>query len=54
MRVNCVKWVQNTNNCCLKQDFVSCSTDNTAILWKDVLPTGIYRTYEKLIGKFYW
>ncbi|VVC32544.1 Hypothetical protein CINCED_3A022921 [Cinara cedri] len=50
MRVNCVKWVQNTNNSCQKQDFVSCSTDNTAILWEDILPTGNYRTYEKLIG----
>lgn len=49
MRVNCVKWVQNTNSC-KQQDFVSCSTDNTAILWEGVLPTGIYRTFEKLTG----
>lgn len=54
MRVNCVKWVQNIDNCCQQQDFVSCSTDNTAILWQDVQPTGSYKSYEKLIGNFFF
>ncbi|KAL5234925.1 hypothetical protein ACI65C_002335 [Semiaphis heraclei] len=49
MRVNSVKWVQNVDSSC-QQDFVSCSTDNTAILWEDILPTGSYKAYEKLIG----
>uniref|UniRef100_A0A2H8TKM3 Elongator complex protein 2 n=1 Tax=Melanaphis sacchari TaxID=742174 RepID=A0A2H8TKM3_9HEMI len=48
-RVNSVKWVQILDSCC-QQDFVSCSTDNTAILWEDVLPTGSYKAYERLIG----
>lgn len=52
MRVNSVKWVQNVDPCCQQQDFVSTSTDNTAILWKDILPTGSYKSYEKLIGNF--
>lgn len=51
MRVNSVKWVQNVDSSC-QQDFVSCSTDNTAILWEDILPTGTYKAYEKLIGNF--
>lgn len=54
MRVNCVKWVQNVDNRCQQQDFVSCSTDNSAILWEDItLPSGSYKTYEKLIGNFF-
>jgi WD40 repeat protein len=48
-RVNSVKWVQNVESCC-QQDFVSCSTDNTAILWEDIHPTGSYKVYERLIG----
>lgn len=53
MRVNSVKWVQNIDNCRQQYDFVSCSTDNTAILWEDVLSTGSYKAYEKLIGNFF-
>jgi hypothetical protein len=52
MRVNSVKWVHNIDPCCQQQDFVSTSTDNTAILWEDILPTGSYKSYEKLIGNF--
>lgn len=52
MRVNSVKWVQNLDNYCQQQDFVSCSTDNTAILWQDIQSTGSYKAYEKLIGNF--
>jgi len=52
MRVNSVKWVKNVDSSCCQQDFVSCSTDNTAILWEDILPTGSYKAYEKLIGNF--
>lgn len=52
-RVNCVKWVQNIDKSCQQQDFVSCSTDNSAILWEDItLPSGSYKAYEKLIGNF--
>lgn len=47
-----MKWVHNVDNCCRQQDFVSCSTDNTAILWEDILPTGSYKAHEKLIGNF--
>lgn len=47
-----MKWVKNTEKDCQQQDFVSCSTDNTAILWEDVLPTGLFKAYEKLIGNF--
>lgn len=53
MRVNSVKWVQNINVSCQQQDFVSCSTDSTAILWEDILTTGGYKSYEKLIGNFF-
>lgn len=53
MRVNSVKWVQNVDSCS-QQDIVSCSTDNTAILWEDIQPNGSYKAYEKLIGKFYY
>lgn len=53
MRVNSVKWVQNINVSCQQQDFVSCSADNTAILWEDILTTGSYKNYEKLIGNFF-
>lgn len=54
MRVNCVKWVQNIVNPQQEYDFVSCSTDNTAILWESVLPTGSYKSYEKLIGNLFF
>lgn len=52
MRVNCVKWVKSIESSLPEQDFISCSTDNTAILWEGILPTGSYKSHEKLIGNF--
>ncbi|XP_050542777.1 elongator complex protein 2 [Daktulosphaira vitifoliae] len=49
-RVNSVKWVQHMCNDQITQDFVSCSADNTAVLWEGVQPSGFYRHNEKLIG----
>lgn len=54
MRVNCVKWVQNIDKNYQQQDFVSCSTDNTVVLWEDVLPSGSYKNYEQFIGNIYF
>ncbi|XP_050422943.1 elongator complex protein 2 [Adelges cooleyi] len=49
-RVNSVKWIQQASNNSLAQDFVSCSADNSAVLWEGVQPTGYYKRKEKLVG----